>query len=86
MDESASATSHGPRGRLGHLLLTSKAGRIGDCSLPAGLGLMRIWSHAMTQRAQPQLGRGAPLIITAAVIHGSYNAVAVVLDALDFQF
>ena len=56
------------------------------CSLVAGLGLMRIWRRAMTTRSRPQLSSGAPYLMTAAIIHGTYNAFAVLLDAMDFRF
>ncbi len=56
------------------------------CSLVAGLGLMRIWSRSMSRRERPQLAHGAPMLMAAAVIHGGYNAFAVLWDALDRQF
>lgn len=56
------------------------------CSAVAGLGLVRIWSGAMVTRSRPQLAAGAPFLIAAAVLHGAYNAVAVLLDAVSFRF
>ena len=68
------------------------------CSLVAGLGLMRIWSgifvghrtwpavSSESPASRPNLALGAPYIMTAVVIHGTYNALTVVLGALDFRF
>ena len=56
------------------------------CSLIAGLGLMRIWSRSMADRTPPRTALGAPYILTAVVIHATYNAMAVLLDAVDYRF
>ena len=56
------------------------------CSLIAGLGLMRIWSRSMADRTPPRTALGAPYMLTAVIIHGTYNAMAVLLDAVDFRF
>ncbi len=56
------------------------------CSLIAGLGLMRIWSRSMAERTPPRTALGAPYILTAVVIHATYNAMAVLLDAVDYRF
>lgn len=56
------------------------------CSLIAGLGLMRMWSRCMADRTPPRTALGAPYMLTAVVIHGTYNAMAVLLDAVDFRF
>lgn len=52
------------------------------CSLIAGLGVARVWSDALTRRAPPRPELAFPLIIAAVVIHGAYNAFAIVLEAL----
>jgi len=49
------------------------------CTLVAGLGLMRIWRDTWERRARPRLVLGFPYLVTAIVIHGTYNALAVVL-------
>jgi hypothetical protein len=43
------------------------------CSFVAGLGLVRMWSHAIAHRTRPKVAHAAPLIITAIVVHGTYN-------------
>ncbi len=56
------------------------------CSLIAGLGLMRIWSHTITTKTKPHLALGAPYGLTAVVIHASYNGFAVLLSMMKFHF
>jgi hypothetical protein len=49
------------------------------CSLIAGLGLMKIWSTTMSRRERPDLDAGYPYLVTAIIVHGCYNALAVFL-------
>ena len=56
------------------------------CSFVAGLGLMRIWSQPIEQHTRPQLSAGAPLMVAAIVIHGAYNAFALLLEILGMPF
>jgi hypothetical protein len=44
-----------------------------NCSFVAGVGLARIWDHAIRNRVPPQLGRGMPYFATAMLGHGLYN-------------
>jgi hypothetical protein len=46
-----------------------------NCSFVAGVGLVRIWDHALRNRTAPQLGRGMPYFATAMLGHGLYNLV-----------
>jgi hypothetical protein len=58
-----------------------------NCSFVAGVGLVRIWDHAMRNRVPPQLGRGMPYFATAMLGHGLYNlmvSLAEVFGWLDF--
>lgn len=55
------------------------------CSFVAGLGLMRIWSRTIRDRTMPMLSLGAPYMVIAMVIHGTYNAFALVVEMFDFQ-
>ena len=55
------------------------------CSLVAGLGLMRIWSQTIRDRTMPALTLGASYMVVAMVIHGTYNAFALIAEMLDFQ-
>ncbi len=50
------------------------------CSIVASLGLARAWSHAMRHHLKPDITRGVSLLITAIVIHGTYNAFAIALQ------
>jgi hypothetical protein len=59
-----------------------------NCSFVAGVGLARIWDHAMRNRVPPQLGRGMPYFATAMLGHGLYNltvSLAEVFGWLDFE-
>jgi DHA2 family multidrug resistance protein-like MFS transporter len=56
------------------------------CSTVAGLGLVRIWSTTVATSTRPRLSLGSPFLVAAIVLHGGYNAIAVLLDALAFQF
>ncbi len=56
------------------------------CSLVAALGLVRVWRDAWERRARPRLALGYPYLVTAIVIHGTYNALAVTLHAVHFRF
>lgn len=50
------------------------------CSLIAGLGLARIWRRTMSARTRPDLGTGYRYLLTAIVIHATYNALAVLFS------
>ena len=56
------------------------------CSFIAGLGLMRVWHHAITHRTRPELTLCAPFLIAAVVVHGLYNGFAVLLQFSDYHF
>jgi RsiW-degrading membrane proteinase PrsW (M82 family) len=49
-----------------------------NCSFVAGVGLARIWDHAIRNRVPPQLGKGMPWFATAMIGHGLYNFTAAV--------
>jgi hypothetical protein len=59
-----------------------------NCSFVAGVGLARVWDHAMRNRLPPQLGRGMPYFATAMLGHGLYNLTVSLGDVfgwLDFE-
>lgn len=56
------------------------------CSVIASLGVMRIWARIHTTGQQPQIALATPLLIAAVVVHGSYNAFAIILSLTDFHF
>jgi RsiW-degrading membrane proteinase PrsW (M82 family) len=50
------------------------------CSFLAGLGLVRMWSHATRHRARPKIAHAAPMIITAMLCHGLYNGAVTIAE------
>ncbi|MEX2607418.1 MAG: PrsW family glutamic-type intramembrane protease [Kiritimatiellia bacterium] len=52
------------------------------CSFIAGWGVTNIWSESDRTREPPKLETGAPLLITAVVLHGLYNFLALMLDSV----
>jgi hypothetical protein len=54
------------------------------CSLIAGLGLVRSWQRSRALSTPPDLNLAAPLLITAIVIHGIYNAGAMLMSLAGF--
>ena len=56
------------------------------CSLVASLGLARVWRDAWKRLARPRLTLAYPYLVAAVVIHGTYNAFAVALWAVNFTF
>jgi len=55
----------------------------GSASLLAGLGVRRIWVHTDTTGSKPDATMATSWFIAAVALHGSYNLVAVVLEALE---
>lgn len=55
----------------------------GSASLLAGLGVRRIWTTAHTTGARPDAHVGYRWFVAAVALHGAYNALAVILEALD---
>jgi RsiW-degrading membrane proteinase PrsW (M82 family) len=50
------------------------------CSFFSGLGLVRMWSRAIAQRARPDIAYAAPMIIAAMICHGLYNGLVTVAE------
>ncbi len=50
------------------------------CSFFSGLGLARMWSHAVANRTRPQIAHAAPMIVAAMIGHGLYNAAVSVAE------
>ncbi|MEE8129115.1 MAG: CPBP family intramembrane glutamic endopeptidase [Vicinamibacterales bacterium] len=65
MDESASASSHVPRGRLGHLLLRSKAARIGEIIAVFGVPVVLIGASQLMAGENPGLQQ---LVVLFAIL------------------
>lgn len=58
-----------------------------NCSIVAGVGLVRIWDDAIRKQHRPRLWLGVPWFVTAMVGHGIYNATVVIAETvgwLDF--
>jgi hypothetical protein len=56
------------------------------CTMVNSLGLMRIWSDTWARRARPRLQLGFPYAVAAAVIHGAYNGLAMLLSLARYKF
>ena len=60
------------------------------CTLVCSLGVMRVWQAAWEPGAGSTVGRAAgrayPYAVTAAVIHGAYNGLMVLLSMSQFRF
>ncbi|MHC4445261.1 MAG: PrsW family glutamic-type intramembrane protease [Planctomycetota bacterium] len=46
------------------------------CTMVASRGLIEVWKQTVTEYRRPKISRGLPMLITAIIIHGSYNACA----------
>ncbi len=51
------------------------------CTFIAGLGLVRIWRDAWKRMDRPRLPLASPYLATAIVLHGVYNATALILES-----
>ncbi|MFP4203467.1 MAG: PrsW family glutamic-type intramembrane protease [Opitutales bacterium] len=56
------------------------------CSLVAGLGVAGIWSTIHRKNRPPRTEEGAPFFILAIVLHGGYNAFAILLERFNSPF
>jgi hypothetical protein len=56
------------------------------CTLIASLGLARIWSATDRSATRPDLALGYPYLVTAIVVHGSYNTLALLLSLTNTAF
>lgn len=52
------------------------------CSFIAGWGVAKIWSESDRTGNPPKLETGAPLLITAVVLHGAYNFLALMINSV----
>ena len=53
-----------------------------SCSTIASLGLIKMWRKSMKELSPPKLFQILPYLITAAIIHGIYNNIALFLSPL----
>jgi RsiW-degrading membrane proteinase PrsW (M82 family) len=51
-----------------------------NCSLIAGVGMVRIWDNAIRNLHRPQLGLGIPWFVLAMAGHGMYNGLVIVAE------
>lgn len=56
------------------------------CSLVAGIGIARVWRTTMAHRTRPRIELAAPYLVTAMVIHGTYNAFAIAFSWINGEF
>jgi len=56
------------------------------CSLIASMGLMRVWTDTWRRLDRPRLALAYPYVLTAVVVHGTYNALALLLTVAGFTF
>ncbi len=52
------------------------------CCLISALGLSRIWIRCMESKTQPNVQLGVPYFVTAIVLHGTYNAFAILFEVI----
>ncbi|MDF3128017.1 PrsW family glutamic-type intramembrane protease [Kiritimatiellaeota bacterium B1221] len=51
------------------------------CSFIAGCGLAKSWRESVSEMQPPKFESAMPLLLTAVIIHGSYNFIALFLNA-----
>jgi len=56
------------------------------CSVVAALGLVKVWRDTWQRRARPRLHLAYPYMVLAVVLHGAYNALAIVLEVTGYVF
>lgn len=57
-----------------------------SCSLLAGFGVSRMWQLFQAEKTTPQMPHAGTALLTAIVLHGSYNAMATILETSGFEF
>ena len=57
-----------------------------SCSLLAGVGVVRVWSLFQAEKTTPQISYAGTALLSAIVLHGSYNAIATMLEFAGFLF
>ena len=56
------------------------------CSLLAGFGVMRMWQSFQAEKTAPQMSHAGTALLSAIILHGSYNAMATMLETAGFEF
>ena len=57
-----------------------------SCSLLAGVGVMRMWKSFQAEKTTPQISYLRTALLSAIILHGSYNAIATFLETVGFAF
>ncbi len=57
-----------------------------SCSLLAGFGVMRMWKSFQAEKTTPQISYTGTALLSAIILHGSYNAIATLLETAGFAF
>jgi Putative heavy-metal-binding/PrsW family intramembrane metalloprotease len=54
------------------------------CSLLAGVGVMRMWKSFQAEKTTPQISYAGTALLSAIILHGSYNSIATMLGTAGF--
>lgn len=57
-----------------------------SCSLLAGVGVMRMWKSFQQEKTVPQISLAGTALLSAIILHGSYNAIATMIETAGFAF
>ena len=57
-----------------------------SCTFIGGIGLMRMWNHTNRDMSPPRLTLAAPFLLAGVIIHGLYNAFALIWQLSGHQF
>jgi hypothetical protein len=57
-----------------------------SCSLLAGFGVMRMWQSFQAEKTAPQISHVGTALLSAIILHGSYNAMATMLETAGVAF
>lgn len=57
-----------------------------SCSLLAGFGVVQMWKSFQVEKTAPQISHAGTALLSAIVLHGSYNAMATMLETVGFAF
>jgi len=56
------------------------------CTIIAALGAMRVWRRTITELRRPNISPSLGPLVVAAIVHGTYNGLAVAMSLARFSF
>ena len=56
------------------------------CTAVAVTGVIKVWERSINELREPHLKPAGPALITAVILHGTYNALAILMAASGFDF